>query len=93
MPFVKGVSGNPKGRPPGSISLVDILRKKLGETPAGADYTRAEAIVDAYLADVMSKPDLKKDVFDRVDGKPMQAMEVGGPGGGPIQTEHRVIWE
>lgn len=93
MPFVKGQSGNPKGRTPGSISLVDILRRKLGEVPPGTDNTRAEALVDAYLADVMLKPDLKKDVFDRIDGKPKNSPEDPGSPDNPIQHEHRVIWE
>lgn len=81
MVFVKGQpSANPKGRPIGSISLVDILRRKLGEVPPGTSNSRAEAIVDAYLADVMTKPDLKRDVFDRIDGKPQQNLGLSGTG-------------
>lgn len=92
MPFKKGQpSANPKGRPIGSISLVDVLRRKLGEVPAGTSNTRAEAIVDAYLADVMTKPELKRDIFDRIDGKPQQNVGVGGLDGEPLTV--RVVHE
>jgi hypothetical protein len=34
-----------------------------------------------------------KEVGDRLDGRPQQAMEIGGPDGGPVQVTaiHRVI--
>lgn len=90
MTFVKGVSGNLKGRPVGSISLVDILRRKLGEVPAGTSNSRAEAIVDAYLAEAMEKSDLKRDMFDRIDGKPKQDLGLTGADGGPVKIEVEV---
>lgn len=93
MPFVKGQpSANPTGRPVGSLSLVDILRRKLGEVPAGTSNSRAEAIVDAYLADVMTKPEMKKDAFDRIDGKPKQDVGLSGTGeNGAISIEIKMI--
>ena len=89
MPFVKGQpSANPTGRPVGSLSLVDILRRKLGEVPHGTSNSRAEEIVDAYLADVMTKPELKRDIFDRIDGKPKQDLGIGGASdGSKLQIE------
>lgn len=92
-PFKKGEpSPNPKGRPVGTVSLVDILRRKLGSVPPGTDNTRAEAIVDAYLEDVMSKPDMKRDIFDRIDGRPKQDLGIGGTGeDGSIEIRIRMI--
>lgn len=92
MTFVKGVSGNPNGRPIGTISLVDILKKKLGTVPPGTSNTVAETIVDAYLADVMTKPELKRDIFDRIDGKPRQGVELSGTGeDGAIEVKIRMV--
>lgn len=92
MTFIKGQpSANPKGRPIGSISLVDILKRKLGSVPPGTSNTVAEQIVDAYLADVMTNPNLKRDVFDRIDGKPQQNLGVGGLDGEPLTV--RVVHE
>ncbi len=82
MVFKKGEpSANPTGRPIGSISLVDILRQKLGRVPPGTDYSVAETIVDAYLEDVMTKPDMKRDLFDRIDGRAKQDIGLGGTDG------------
>ena len=93
MTYVKGQpSANPKGRPPGSISLVDILRQKLGRVPPGTDYSVAETIVDAYLADVLTKPELKRDIFDRIDGKPKQDVGIGGvEGGQPLEIRIKMV--
>lgn len=93
MPFTKGKSGNLKGRPIGSLSLVDILRRKLGEVPKGASNTYAEQLVDSYLQEAMNKGELKKDAFDRIDGKPKQSPEDPGTEENPINHIHRVVWE
>lgn len=93
MVFQKGQpSANPNGRPIGSLSLVDILRRKLGEVPPGTSNTRAEAIVDAYLKDVMEKPEMKKDAFDRIDGKPKQSVGIEGEGeDGAIEIRVKMV--
>ncbi len=88
MTFQKGNNLNPKGRPIGSISLVDILRQKLGKVPPGTSNTVAESIVDAYLADVMEKPEMKRDLFDRIDGRAKASPEDLGSKDNP---KHLVI--
>lgn len=93
MTFKKGQSGNPKGRPPGSLSLVDILREKLGTVPPGTSNTQAELIVEAYIQEAMQKAELKKDMFDRIDGRPKASPEDPGSPDNPINVHHRVIWE
>ena len=66
--FVVGGVGNPSGRPPGSISLADKLRKRLAEHPEEAD-----SIISALI-----KLGIGRDMraiehsFAYVDGKPVE---------------------
>lgn len=75
--FKKGVSGNPAGRPKGSFSLVGLLKKKLQEHPKGKDRTYAEYFVDKVMNATIVKGDvaMMRDIIDRVDGKPKQAID------------------
>lgn len=75
--FAPGASGNPGGRPKGSISLVKILREKLEEIAPGQKKTYAERLVDKLLTTALSlNGDLRaiQDVIDRVDGKAVQSV-------------------
>jgi hypothetical protein len=91
--YKKGQSGNLKGRPIASLSLVDILRRKLGEIPRGCDNTYAEQLVDSYLKEALEKPELKRDAFDRIDGKPKQDLGIGGPDGGPVEQSITITFK
>jgi hypothetical protein len=62
--FKPGVSGNPGGRPIGSVSIVGMIRKKFEEQP---EY--AEEWVDKLLED---DPSNRKAVMEQIDGKPKQ---------------------
>ena len=78
--FVKGVSGNPKGRPEGSLSLVSILKKKLNEIAPNSRKTWAELFVDKmFFAAISDKGDaqLMKDIVNRIDGMPKQNIGIG----------------
>ena len=45
-PFPKGVSGNPDGRPPGTFSLLTLLKQELQKVPEGQDKkTYADLII------------------------------------------------
>lgn len=78
-PWPKGVSGNPGGRP-----------REVGHVRELARQHTAEAI--QTLAMVMRDPDqpgrarvaAAEALLDRGWGRPPQATEVSGPGGGPI---------
>jgi len=76
MPFEKGRSGNPRGRPRKNESLTDLLREKI-ETPAKEKITRKEKIVEKLIA-MAEGGDLAalRYVFDRCDGRPMQTLEI-----------------
>ena len=81
-----GVSGNPKGRPKGSVSIVKDLRKKLAAaTPGSQDNIAAE------LADILIEMARGRDrvglsaiqtIMDRVDGPVVQRL--AGPEGEPL---------
>jgi hypothetical protein len=72
--FKKGQSGNPGGRPKGSISLVNLIRRRLTENPELAD-----AIADNLIA-LAAQGDQKainaiREILDRVDGKVPQQVD------------------
>jgi hypothetical protein len=64
----KGFSGNPRGKPKGSVSLVALIRRRLEENPEMADK-----LVDQLLG-LGKKKNYKqleaiKELLDRVDGR------------------------
>jgi len=85
--FPKGVSGNPGGRPQGSVSIVNLVRLKLQQIPPGEKRTYAEKLVDRILSQT-TRPNadtaLIRDLIDRVDGRPLQSQDITS-GGEPIK--------
>ena len=85
--FSKGKSGNPKGRPTKGDCLVSCLKEELASLVAkGSPLTKeqmiAKALVDkAMLGDIMAI----RLAFEYTAGKPMQAVELTGKDGGPIE--------
>jgi len=66
--FKKGQSGNPNGRPKGSISIKDKIRKRLEENPE-----EFEALCDFYLKDKK----MRELLWKMIDGLPKQSVELG----------------
>lgn len=76
--FLPGYAGGP-GRPPGSVSLLGILKKKLQERdPSDPDErTYADILIERYIMDALENGDGQaiRDMIDRTDGKPKQTIE------------------
>lgn len=69
--FVPGVSGNPAGKPPGSISIIAKIKRKFEENPE---------LLDSYVAEVLADPKLRQEVIRQLDGAPQQKMDVTSGG-------------
>lgn len=75
----KFVEGNPGGgRPKGSYSVVEMIKKKLQETPEGKDKTYGEYFVEKIMKKIAVDEDVSmmKDIINRVDGLPKQNMDI-----------------
>lgn len=77
-PFQKGVSGNPKGRPPGSVSIVEGIKRKLMEIEPVNKKTYLELFLNTYFKNAIKEGDatLIKDMINRIDGMPIQKNDV-----------------
>jgi len=79
------IEGNPGGgRPPGSVSLITLLKQKLEECPEGFDKrTYGHLIVDRVLADAIKNGDqaMMRLVWQYIEGMPRQGLDhTGIPG-------------
>lgn len=72
--FQPGQSGNPSGRPKGSVSLQEKLRKYLNEHPEKADQI-IENWVQQAAAPAFGFQHLKE-ALERVDGKVSEKLQV-----------------
>ena len=74
--FMPGVSGNPKGRPKKANCVSDLLRNK-GDEIQEDGRTKLQAVIET-LYEKAKDGDLKAIdmIFDRVEGKPAQKLEV-----------------
>lgn len=75
--FIEGVSGNPEGRPKGSISITSAIKRKLEEIPAGEKKTYLEAFVLKTLKKAINDEDVQaqKMIWDHVDGKAPESID------------------
>lgn len=65
--WVKGESGNPNGRPPGSISPTDEIRKM---------FARNEVDFHEFLEEYLNDKANRKHVIEMLDGKPSEKIDV-----------------
>ena len=90
--FKKGISGNPKGRPKGTVSIVTALKRRLEEVKDksnGEKKTYLEYFIDQVIKKSIEDGDvaMMKDVIDRVDGKPQQFVDLTTNGLSLIEKE------
>ncbi len=82
MPFEKGQSGNPNGRPPGGLSLAARIRTLGGED--GATYAETlHSIATNENETTRMRIDAIKVLLDRGYGAPPQEL--------PVETSHEII--
>jgi hypothetical protein len=78
--FKPGVSGNPSGRPPGSVSLKSLLQERIATLTAdGKSY--ADALIDSTLqAALDGDAQARKLVFEYLEGRPHQSIDLSATG-------------
>jgi hypothetical protein len=76
-PWPKGVSGNPGGRPRKRLITDELVRLLQQEAPNTAGKTWAAAIAEVLLKQALNG-DVRAigEVANRVEGKPLQAMDL-----------------
>ena len=74
--FIKGVSGNPKGRP--IFSPMTILREELQKIAQEQREEYVRLWIRKYVQEGYSENDgvALRDIFDRIEGKPRQIVSI-----------------
>ncbi len=79
--LLPGNTANPHGRPPGSLSLIGLLKKHLEEVPDGEKRTRAELFIQKTLAKAMKgDPGSEKLVWNYIEGLPKSSLDITSDG-------------
>ena len=75
-------SPNPAGRPVGAKSFTTKVRTALEKIADGKDYTYEEAFIKSILkkAIVDQDPTMMKLIWNYLDGKPHQSLDLGNDG-------------
>lgn len=84
MPFSKGQSGNPKGRPQKGYSITEAFQSMFNENPE-----KKQEIVDAIQRKAKGgDPTALKLVWNYMDGLPPQSVKLSGDKDNPITHEY-----
>ncbi len=77
-PFKKGQSGNPDGRPKGSISIIAEIKKQLDEMPEGEKKNNLKIIVSKMIEMAKRGNDkMIRNILNYVEGMPKQSVSLG----------------
>ena len=71
------VSGNPAGKPVGTVSVVAKIRQKFLEDPA---------YFDEWVSKLMEDGKERRAIMEQLDGKPKQSVELGGKDSAPLEV-------
>lgn len=77
--FKKGQSGNPSGKPKGTINLSARIRRELEALAPDKKQQFADLVAKKIVAEMLKgKVDLIRDFMDREEGKPKTPIEHSG---------------
>ena|SRR3990167_7749775 len=79
--LLPGQTANPYGRPPGSVSLLGILKSKLEECPEGMDKkTYGHLIIDRMLSQAIKEGNeqMIRLIWAYIEGMPKQSIDHSG---------------
>ena len=85
--------GNPGGgRPPGTVSVVEAIKRKLQEIPKDKQKTYLEYLVEALFQKAIIETDVvaMRDIINRVDGMPKQSTDLT-TGGKPLFLPSEIL--
>jgi hypothetical protein len=83
-PWKKGQSGNPKGRPKGSISLTETIKRKLQELTPDGKRQALEMLADNIIQDALDSSDkMRQLIWNYLDGLPKFSADITS-GGEPM---------
>jgi len=71
-PWEKGQSGNPAGRPPGSVSITTAIKIKLLELTKDQQRTYLDVLIERILTKAIADvdPQIIKQIWSYLDGPP-----------------------
>lgn len=91
MPFQKGISGNPGGRPKRewtwSSLIADELEKELSSKDGNKDKARNFVVKRLVRMAIDGDIQAQKEIMNRMDGMPKQIQEIAGPDGGALEIK------
>lgn len=89
MAWKKGQSGNPNGRPRKNKALSEELRRLLQGQALGKKETNLQVIVAKLVALAREgDKDAIRYIFDRLEGRPAQALELTGDKERPVRITY-----
>lgn len=76
--FTQGQSGNPKGRPKGSVSITEGIKRILLETPVNCKKTNLDQMVELIVKRAIDGDvQMMKAIWSYIDGSPRGSIDMG----------------